>query len=248
MAQAPAGGTLSVVGTPIGNLEDASPRVIRTLGEADLEEAALGAAAMLEDVLNAEILPGFALRSLPRGARRAEVEFLIPTGPRVRAADLSRLLHELAPEADVPDLSDETLRGYLTGFIDLLFMHEGRFWVLDWKSNAVSETPAGVDAARLDEEMRRHRYRLQYLIYMTALRRMLKVRFGEAEAEGRIGGAIYLFLRGVRAGSTTAANPQGVVCERVHPAVLRALDEFFEKGFSPNAVELAKREAEGGEA
>ena len=36
MAQAPAGGTLSVVGTPIGNLEDASPRVIRTLGEADL--------------------------------------------------------------------------------------------------------------------------------------------------------------------------------------------------------------------
>ena len=218
------------------------------LGEADLEEAALGAAAMLEDVLNAEILPGFALRSLPRGARRAEVEFLIPTGPRVRAADLSRLLHELAPEADVPDLSDETLRGYLTGFIDLLFMHEGRFWVLDWKSNAVSETPEGFDAARLDEEMRRHRYRLQYLIYMTALRRMLKVRFGEAEAEGRIGGAIYLFLRGVRAGSTTAANPQGVVCERVHPAVLRALDEFFEKGFSPNAVELAKREAEGGEA
>lgn len=30
------GGLLSVVGTPIGNLEDASPRAIRTLGEADL--------------------------------------------------------------------------------------------------------------------------------------------------------------------------------------------------------------------
>ena len=29
-------GLLSVVGTPIGNLEDASPRVVRTLGEADL--------------------------------------------------------------------------------------------------------------------------------------------------------------------------------------------------------------------
>ena len=36
MAQSPAAGVLSVVGTPIGNLEDASPRVIRTLGEADL--------------------------------------------------------------------------------------------------------------------------------------------------------------------------------------------------------------------
>ena len=41
MAQAPAGGTLSVVGTPIGNLEDASPRVIRTLGEADLAAAGI---------------------------------------------------------------------------------------------------------------------------------------------------------------------------------------------------------------
>ena len=218
------------------------------LGETDLEEAALAAAAMLEDVFNAEILPGFALKRLPRGARRAEVEFLIPTGSNARAADLSRLLGMLSPEAEVPDLSDESLKGYLTGFIDLLFMHEGRFWVLDWKSNAVSEVPEGFDGMRLDEEMRRHRYRLQYLIYLTALRRMLKLRFGEAEAESRIGGAIYLFLRGVRAGSTTAANPQGVVCERVHPAVLRALDEFFEKGFSLDAVERAKREVEGEEA
>ena len=218
------------------------------LGETDLEEAALAAAAMLEDVFNAEILPGFVLKRLPRGARRAEVEFLIPTGPNVRASDFSRLLGMLSPEAEVQDLSDESLKGYLTGFIDLLFMHEGRFWVLDWKSNAVSEVPEGFDGMRLDEEMRRHRYRLQYLIYLTALRRMLKLRFGEAEAESRIGGAIYLFLRGVRAGSTTAANPQGVVCERVHPAVLRALDEFFEKGFSLDAVERAKREVEGEEA
>ncbi len=36
MAQGPVGGLLSIVGTPIGNLRDASPRVIETLGRADV--------------------------------------------------------------------------------------------------------------------------------------------------------------------------------------------------------------------
>ena len=75
--------------------------------------------------------------------------------------------------------------------------------------------------------MRRHLYRLQYLIYLVALRRFLKSRLGDHFRDDMIGGAIYVFLRGVRAGRTTPEHPQGIVFDPVSPAVIERLDNLF---------------------
>ena len=186
---------------------------------------------MVYDVLNAEILPGIRLRDVPPGARSAEMPFLISLGPGVTAARLGRHLESLGPKYAVPGLTDESLAGYLTGFIDLAFGAGGRFWILDWKSNAIPEhvrRAADFTQAVMAEEMTKHHYRLQYLIYLVALRRFLRARLGPGYRDELIGGAVYVFLRGVRAKAVrTAEGIQGAVFDPVPPVVVAGLDRFF---------------------
>ena len=195
--------------------------------EAARERAAEGAAQMIRDVLNAEIAPGVFLRDVAKRARTAELEFLIPIPAGLTAKRLAGELRRMDPKYDFGELREESLKGFLTGFIDLAFMKDGRFWVLDWKSNKISPEAEGYTVQAMDEEMRRHLYRLQYLIYLVALRRFLRARLGSAWRDDMLAGALYVFLRGVRAGVTTPANPQGVVCDPVRPEVIRRLDDLF---------------------
>lgn len=212
-------------------LELCSREVEKHLSFADdaaRELAAEGAARMIYDILNAEIAPGLFLRDVPKRARSAELEFLIPIPKGLTAERLANELRELDPEKyDFGGLRPESLQGFLTGFIDLAFMHDGRFYVLDWKSNKISPEADGYEEKAMDEEMRRHLYRLQYLIYLVALRRFLRSRLGEHFHDDMIGGAIYVFLRGVRADATTPDHPQGIVFDPVRPAVIRRLDQLF---------------------
>lgn len=196
--------------------------------DAARELAAEGAAQMIYDILNAEIAPGLFLKNVPKRARSAELEFLIPIPKGLTAERLADELRKLNPDKyDFGDLRPESLEGFLTGFIDLAFMHDGRFYVLDWKSNKISSEAEGYEEKAMDEEMRRHLYRLQYLIYLVALRRFLQTRLGEHFRDDMIGGAIYVFLRGVRADATTPDHPQGIVFDPVSPAVIRRLDQLF---------------------
>ncbi len=210
--------------------------------EEDEEAAVQGAAQMIYDVLNAEIAPGICLRNVPASARAAEFEFLLHLPSTTTAEVLGTALGELDPRYGIEGLGSEALKGFLSGFIDLTIAAGGRFWVIDWKSNAIAGTAEGFTSEAMAAEMTKHRYRLQYLIYLAALRRFLRVRMGPAFREDMIGGAIYVFLRGVRAGATTAENPQGIVFDPVHPAVVRGLDELFEKGFSPRRFAELRRE------
>ena len=93
----------------------------------------------------------------------------------------------------------------------------------------------------MDAEMRRHGYRLQYLIYLTALTRFLAHRFGESlqAAYQRIGGVFYVFLRGAGAGGDT----QGVVRDRPEEAMILQLNEFFTNGLPPTTVVNQKETA-----
>ena len=108
------------------------------------------------------------------------------------------------PKYDFGTLRPEDLKGFLTGFIDLAFSAGGRFYVLDWKSNKISPEASGYTEKAMSAEMDVHLYR-----------------------DEMIGGAIYVFLRGVRAGTTTAANPQGIVFDPVRPEVIRRMDDLF---------------------
>lgn len=193
--------------------------------------AVSGAAKMVFNVLNTEILPGVYLRDVKPGARTAEMPFLISMGKGANAAKLSELLASIDQKYAVPGLSDESLAGYLTGIIDLAFGAKGKFWILDWKSNAIPDRvkkAADFTQEVMADEMNRHHYRLQYLIYLVALRRFLRARLGKDYRDGLLGGAVYVFLRGVSPTAARAADGiQGVVYDPVPADVIAKLDCFF---------------------
>jgi exodeoxyribonuclease V beta subunit len=113
----------------------------------------------------------------------------------------------------------------LKGFADLVFEHEGRFWVLDYKSNALGAGDAAYHQSALVAAMAEHRYDIQGAIYMLALHRLLQSRLGDSyDPAEHLGGAIFLFLRGI-------ANAQTHGCYLIEPdpELLDGLDSLLDR-------------------
>ena len=120
------------------------------------------------------------------------------------------------PGVDRPGLADRQLHGMLMGFADLVFEHGGKYWVLDYKSNHLGDGDADYDSTALARAMAEHRYDVQAALYLLALHRLLKSRLGSSyRPEEHLGGAVYLFLRGIK-------GPESGVC--LIPACLPLLD------------------------
>ena len=97
-----------------------------------------------------------------------------------------------------PVLPERQLHGMLKGFADLVFEHEGRYWVLDYKSNSLGAGDSAYSRAAMAAGMAAHRYDIQGAIYMLALHRLLKSRLGDDyDPASQLGGAVFLFLRGI---------------------------------------------------
>jgi exodeoxyribonuclease V beta subunit len=177
-------------------------------------------ARMLEDVF-ATVLPcggaGLKLATLAAERSLTELEFYLPA-PRLSADVLNRWL--VARGYAVPRLTFGTLEGYLKGYIDLVFEHEERFWVLDWKSNHLGVAPQAYGPAALEAEMVRHGYHLQHLLYSVALHRHLGQTLAGYDYEHHFGGVLYLFVRGVRPGWGNA----GVFHHRPARETIESLD------------------------
>ncbi len=92
-----------------------------------------------------------------------------------------------------PGLPEQTLQGMLTGFMDLVLEFEGRYYVLDYKSNKL----ANYAGTTLQQAMLAHRYDVQATLYLLALHRLLKARLPGYDYEQHVGGALYWFLRGI---------------------------------------------------
>ena len=95
----------------------------------------------------------------------------------------------------------------------LTFEHDGRYWVLDYKSNALGPGDAAHTRAAMAAGMAAHRYDIQGAIYMLALHRLLRSRLGgEYDPARQLGGAIFLFLRGI-------ANEKTRGCYLIEPDI-----------------------------
>ncbi|WP_373987503.1 exodeoxyribonuclease V subunit beta [Duganella sp. BuS-21] len=152
-----------------------------------------------------------------------EMEFWFPSERLVTSA-LDRLCaaHLLGGVAR-PALPERELHGMLKGFCDLVFEHQGRYWVLDYKSNALGGGDAAYHEAALIGAMAEHRYDIQGAIYMLALHRLLQSRLGDAyDPAVQLGGAIFMFLRGI-------GNPQTRGCYLMapDPELLEGLDSLL---------------------
>ncbi|WP_417659065.1 exodeoxyribonuclease V subunit beta [Pseudidiomarina sp.] len=130
----------------------------------------------------------------------AEPEFWFPAN-KVDAQQLDQLVREyVLPEFDRPKVLPMQLNGMLKGFIDLVFEYNGRYYVADYKSNYLGADLAAYTNAAMRDKILSSRYDLQYVIYLVALHKLLQSRLGAAyDYDTHVGGAVYLFLRGIEA-------------------------------------------------
>jgi exodeoxyribonuclease V beta subunit len=91
-------------------------------------------------------------------------------------------------------LSSKQMQGYLTGFIDLIFVYKDRYYVLDYKSNALNDYQPDT----LTQAMREHNYGLQYWLYSVVLHQYLQTRLPDYLFAEHFGGVRYLFVRGMQ--------------------------------------------------
>jgi exodeoxyribonuclease V beta subunit len=127
-----------------------------------------------------------------------------------------------------PALQSQQLNGLLTGFMDIVFEHQGRYYVLDYKSNKLPD----YSQDSITSSMLSHRYDVQYTLYILALHRLLKSRLKDYNYEQHMGGAIYLYLRGIdQAG-------QGCYANKPSFELINALDEAFKLNQQAIAAEV----------
>lgn len=143
-------------------------------------------------------LPGGGPAALRDVARtQAEMEFWLGTAPLSSATLDAWVCHAIEPGATRPALRPATLNGMLKGFIDLVFEHQGRYYVLDHKSNALGADDAAYDPAALQQAVLMNRYELQGVLYLVALHRLLRQRLPDYRPADHLGGMLCVFWRGV---------------------------------------------------
>ncbi|WP_429087463.1 exodeoxyribonuclease V subunit beta [Aeromonas allosaccharophila] len=180
----------------------------------------------VEAVLDTPLETGFGepvrLRDLSAERKQVELEFFLPMG-RVTAPALTALCqqHDPLSRGNKP-LSFATVQGMLKGFIDLVFEWQGRWYLLDYKSNHLGMSPADYSRPALERAMAEHRYDLQYQLYSLALHRLLTLRLPGYDFEQHFGGVFYLFLRGMPQG--------GILHTRPSRELVLGLDKLFSEG------------------
>lgn len=148
------------------------------------------------------------LQAIAREHRLDELEFLFPIACAGAQGQLycDQLAAVFESEAErfpkgypalVRDLGFTPVRGYMKGFIDLVFRHGERWYLVDYKSNYLGPNFSDYAAAKLPAAMAESHYYLQYHVYAVALHRFLSQRMRHYAYERHFGGVFYLFIKGM---------------------------------------------------
>ncbi|MEO8998348.1 MAG: exodeoxyribonuclease V subunit beta [Rhodanobacter sp.] len=155
---------------------------------------------------------------------RAELEFWFEAN-RVDTQALDRLVTTQTLDGRPrPPLLPDRLNGMLKGFIDLVLEHDGRYYIVDYKSNGLGTDASAYTVEAMRDSVLHSRYDLQYAIYTLALHRQLRARLPNYDYAQHIGGVLYLYLRGVD------DDGHGVHREQLPFALVDAMDQLFAQG------------------
>ncbi|WP_048695797.1 exodeoxyribonuclease V subunit beta [Catenovulum maritimum] len=214
-------------------------------------------AAPLPCLLNSDMT--FCLADLSWQQTLREAEFYFPLEQINFKAVLACLTEHrfgkqasYSPEQMIYLPGQDKLNGMMHGFIDLIFEHDGRFYVADYKSTHLGHDyqDYAFDALKLNNQT--HFYDLQYLIYAVALHRYLQTRVPDYQVEQHFGGVYYFYLRGMTDANASVneeidievsdSNFYGVYYDKLSIELLIRLDKAF--NFVADANPLGKASAE----
>ncbi len=163
------------------------------------------------------------LQALTAQQLLVEMEFLVATkGVDVEAMD-SLVCQYTWSQQSRPQAQAQQLNGMLKGYIDLLLEHNGQYFVVDWKSNYLGVDASAYSQDAMAEALLHKRYDMQYVLYILALHRLLRSRLPDYNYAKHIGGAVYVFLRGIDNPDT-----QGLLLDKPEQELIERLDRLFQ--------------------
>ena len=222
------------------------------------EAARLPVPGVTESELVAGLLPVLAtplgpladqltLADIPARDRLAELDFELPLGTDSGGGTVQLIADTL--DAWLPDddllrdygerlrrapVDQATLRGYLTGSIDVALRVGGRFLIIDYKTNRLGPPGSPIvlrsyTPAAMAEAMMEAHYPLQAMLYAVALHRFLRWRQPSYDPDLHLGGMLYLFVRGMAGPDTPVVDglPCGVFSWRPPTGLVLALSDVL---------------------
>jgi exodeoxyribonuclease V beta subunit len=152
---------------------------------------------------------------------QAELTFTFSLSPSFSKGGLRDLLTDLGYSLD--GLKGPSIYGMLTGAIDLVFSHDGKYYLADYKSNHLGSdfSAYSEDALALNNDKKA--YTLQYLIYSLALHLHLSERIENYDYAEHFGGVFYLYMRGMH----PAEKGKGVFYHLPEKHVIDALSKYL---------------------
>ncbi|QLB13914.1 exodeoxyribonuclease V subunit beta [Bisgaardia hudsonensis] len=150
-----------------------------------------------------------------------ELQFYLKIRDHFDVSTFNRLLkqyHHLPSDI----LMIDEIKGMLRGFIDLVFMQNGQYYIVDYKSNFLGDKMEDYQIDNLKKVMTNQHYDWQYLLYTVALHRYLQQRDPNYQYETHFGGVIYTFLRGMNGIDTT-----GIYFDKPDVALINELEKLF---------------------
>jgi exodeoxyribonuclease V beta subunit len=190
-------------------------------------------AKTIENTLSVPLMPDRGhptLVAVSRDKRINEMEFYFPLKP-VTPRQLKQIFTKHGGveipsgfELQLDRLTFSPANGYLKGYVDMIFEHQNRFFVLDWKSNHLGNRVEDYDQENIRKTMSSEYYILQYCLYTVAFKRYLQARLPDFRFETDFGGVIYVFIRGIDA----VKGPRyGIYFERPSADLIDALDRLL---------------------
>jgi|GEM_PF-3162549 len=159
---------------------------------------------------------GLKLKQISRDQRISEMEFCFSLN---KAALKNKDLIKGIAGLNI-DIDDE---GFIKGFMDLVFRHNGKYYILDWKTNYLGDSGEAYSSENLAKSMEQNNYNLQYLLYTVALNLYLSKMISGYNYETDFGGVYYLFLRGI----SGSDKKEGVFFNRPEKDVIYALTKYL---------------------
>ncbi len=198
------------------------------------------------------------LAQVPLVDRLAELDFEVPlAGGDVHPSDAPPSLAALAPllrrhlpagdpllpyadALETPGHEAQALLGYLSGSVDLVARVDGRYVVVDYKTNWLgpfTDPPTPLTSGhytpeRLAAAMTHSSYPLQALLYAVVLHRFLRWRLSGYDPATHLGGVAYLYLRGLCGPDTPVVDgqPCGVFAWQPPVALVEDLSALLDGG------------------
>ncbi len=144
-----------------------------------------------------------------------EMEFYFPFS-KANASQIMDIIHGSETKFE------HSLPGFMNGFIDLLFEYEGKFYVLDYKSDHLGNSAEDYSPATIQKSIEDKGYIIQYHLYTLAVTRYLKQFYPDYSYEKHFGGCYYLYLRGVNEKSDS-----GMYFIKPKAETIDSLDTYF---------------------